>query len=145
MGRDRVFLDTSILIAAVISSRGGSFYILDKLKNNFTLQISKYVLEEAMRTLTDKFPNSELMKSKLLLLLGLGQVEILDNPPKRETNKLKKVISEKDTPVLTSALEHSSYLITFDNEFLGEDILRIARSRGLKIMKPREFVLKFKS
>ena len=46
MLKNRVFVDSSILIAALLSSRGGSFYILTQLKDEFQFQINDYTLEE---------------------------------------------------------------------------------------------------
>jgi predicted nucleic acid-binding protein len=46
MPKNRVFLDSSILITALLSSRGGSFYILTQLKDKLHFQINNYVLEE---------------------------------------------------------------------------------------------------
>lgn len=46
MLKNRVFVDSSILITALLSSRGGSFYILTQLKNKFHFQINNYVLDE---------------------------------------------------------------------------------------------------
>ncbi len=54
-----MFLDTSVLVTAVLSSAGGSFYILNSLKDRFEFFINEYVLEEAIRVLDDKFHQKE--------------------------------------------------------------------------------------
>lgn len=62
MVRNRTFLDTSILITALFSSRGGSFYILSQLKNKFHFQINDYVLEETLEVISKKFPFKKRIK-----------------------------------------------------------------------------------
>ena len=82
MSKNKVFLDTSILITALLSSRGGSFYILTQLRDRFYFQINNYVLEEIMEVLAKKFLSREELKSNLFLLLGLAKVGVLSNSNK---------------------------------------------------------------
>lgn len=82
MSKNKVFLDTSILITALLSSRGGSFYILTQFIARFYFQINNYVLEEIMEVLAKKFLSREELKSNLFLLLGLAKVGVLSNSNK---------------------------------------------------------------
>lgn len=143
MERSSVFLDSSVLIAAVLSSSGGSFYILTKLHSKFKLQINEFVLEEIMRVLGEKFPTKKELKSRLFLLIGSAQVKVLSNPAKQEVIRLTKYIEKEDAPILASALQYSSFLITLDNDFLAHTVLEIAKLKGLVIMKPKDFIEKF--
>ena len=44
MAKPKVFLDSSVIITALLSTQGGSFYIIEYYKINFTFQINKYSL-----------------------------------------------------------------------------------------------------
>jgi predicted nucleic acid-binding protein len=140
MPKSNVFLDSSVIIAALLSPTGGSFYIIEHCKNDFVFQINKYSLDEIQNILGSKFAGQPELKTKLFLLLGITQVKILDNPPKKQIIEMIKHISENDTPILASALKHSDYLITLDNEFLEPEIVEMAKKKSLIILKPKEFI-----
>ena len=110
--KPKVFLDASVLIAAVLSSKGGSFYILNKFKGDFEFQTNAYVFEEVESVLERKFPGREDFRNKLFLLLGLTPVRILPDPPRESVTPLTGLINPEDAPILASALAHSSYLLT---------------------------------
>ena len=129
-----------MLIAAVLSSSGGSFYILSKLHIKFELQINRFVLEETMQVLDEKFSARRELKNTLFLLLGSARVRVLPAPSKKEVTMLTKYIEKEDAPILASALRYSSFLITLDNDFLDEKVLKLAKAKGLAIIKPREFI-----
>lgn len=42
----KVFLDTSVLVAALLSQKGGSFYIITQLNDVYDFVINKFVLKE---------------------------------------------------------------------------------------------------
>ncbi len=140
MEKDKVFLDTSVLVTAVLSSAGGSFYILNSLKDRFEFFINEYVLEEAIRVLDDKFHQKEDYKNKLFLLIGLASIKIVLNPPAKQVKKLTRILNEKDCPILASAIKHCSYLITLDNDFLSREVAEFSLKKRLMILKPKDFI-----
>lgn len=144
MARPAVFLDTSIFITALLSSKGGAFYILNTFQDQVDFQTNEYVLGEIGDVLQNKFAHKSDMRTKLFLLLGTANVIILPNRPKSEATRLKKYISEKDAPILASALAESKYLLTLDNEFLSEKIIAVAVSKKLAILKPKGFIERFR-
>lgn len=143
MSKNKVFLDTSILITALLSSRGGSFYILTQFRDRFYFQINNYVLEEVMEVLKKKFLSREELKSNLFLLLGLAKVKVLSNPTKSSLGSLDKIINQKDAPILCSALQDSDYLLTLDKDFLNKKIQDFAKENNLLIFTPRQFIESF--
>lgn len=145
MAKNRVFLDSSILITAVLSSKGGSFYILTQLRNICEFQINDYVFEETKRILDSKFSATPELKTKLFLLAGTSDIRVFSNPSKKEIRTFTKVIEKEDAPILASAIKHSSYLLTLDNDFFKKEAVRFAQQKGLEILKPREFISIFKS
>jgi len=140
MAGNRVFLDSSILITAILSSQGGSFYILTQLKDKFYFQINNYVLEEVFEVLDKKFYSQKELKNYLFLLLGLAKVEILSNSSQSSLKRLFKVINREDAPILASALSNSNYLLTLDKDFLDEKVRDLARKNNVLIFTPKEFI-----
>lgn len=141
MRKSSVFLDTSVLLTALLSSRGGSFYILNTFREKFDFQINDYVLREANEVLARKFPARDDLKRQLFLLLGWVPINVLPEPPKRKIiQELHKIIPDDDVSILVSALAHSSYLLTLDNDFLTAQVKEFASRRGLTILKPKEFI-----
>jgi len=140
MGRNKIFLDTSILVTAALSSRGGSFYILTQMKEKYQFQINKYVLDELHDLIEGKFLSDTDFQSRLFFLLGVANVEILENPSRATFKKLLKFINTDDVPILSSALQHSNYLLTLDKAFLQPKVKDFAKTRGLLIYNPREFL-----
>lgn len=140
MLKNRIFLDSSILITALLSSRGGSFYILTQLKNKFHFQINNYVLEEIFKVLDKKFFSQKELKNHLFLLMGLAKVEILPNPVQSSLKKLSRFINKEDAPILASVFLNSDYLLTLDKDFLNEKIRNFAKENNVLIFTPKEFI-----
>lgn len=140
MGKDKVFLDTSVLITAVLSSAGGSFYILNSFKDRFDFFINEYILEESIKVLDDKFYKREDFKRKLFLLIGLTPVSVIPDPSSNQVKKMTKILNEKDCPILVSALRHCSYFITLDNDFFSREVMGFSLRKKLMILKPKDFI-----
>lgn len=144
MAKNKVFLDSSVLIAAVLSQSGGSFYILNKFRDDFEFQINDYVFNETLAIFDRKFTKDEGFRNKLFLLVGLVKIKILSDPPKAQVNIVARIINTDDAPILASALMHSDYLLTLDNDFLSESVCKFARNKNLIILKPKEFIQRFR-
>ncbi|MBI2099755.1 MAG: putative toxin-antitoxin system toxin component, PIN family [Candidatus Vogelbacteria bacterium] len=140
MDRSSVFLDTSVLVAALLSDTGGSSYLLTVLKDKFTFHTNGYVLAELEHVLDSKFARQAVLYTKLFLILGVAKVVVWPYPPKPSLIPLKKIISEKDAPILAGALAGSDYLLTLDNEFFNDRVVTYARQRKLEIVKPKDLI-----
>ena len=138
--KSRVFLDSSVLIAATLSLQGGSFYILTQLARACEFKINDYVLQETTRVLATKFRSQPTVKTNFFLLIGVAAVLVLPNPPPKQVRVLTEILNPADAPILASALLSSSYLITLDNDFLTQDVVAFAQKRSLTILKPSEFI-----
>jgi predicted nucleic acid-binding protein len=143
MERNRVFLDSSVIIAATLSSRGGSFYILTKWKEQMQFQINEYVVEELVCVMNKKFAGREDFQSRLFLLLGLARVELLRDSHPTAVKRLAKVVNREDAPIVASALAHSNVLLTLDKGLLDERIRSFVKAKGVAILAPREFIMRF--
>ena len=140
MEENRVFLDASVIIAALLSPGGGSFYVISSLKNEYAFVINEYVFEEVNRVLETKFHYSDL-KNYFLMLLGSSGVSILSNPPRQSLNRLKGILSEEDRPILLGAVDAGcSFLLTLDDEFFNPPVVSFAQRHKLRILKPGDFI-----
>ncbi|MBM4401696.1 MAG: putative toxin-antitoxin system toxin component, PIN family [Candidatus Cloacimonetes bacterium] len=135
----RVFLDTSVLIAALFSSKGASAEIL-KLARSGELEIfiSQHVIEETRKTLhlkgTQLLPVFEgILKTKIF--------NVLPNPSKKEIDLSKLIVKdEKDVPILAIAMQEKvDYLVTLDRKDFIDDTT-VAKKSRLKILTPGAFV-----
>ena len=143
MARPKVFVDSSVIIASLLSAMGGSSYILNNYHEDCEFQTNEYGLTEIQRVLNDKFADQPTLQSQFFLLLGTARIIVLPNPTKQERNKWAKYISEIDAPILASAIKQSNYLITLDNEFLKDIVMDTAHTHGLIILKPKDFIERF--
>lgn len=136
----RVFFDSSVIIAALLSSDGASYRTLSELPDAHTFQINEYVFEEVRRSIERKFRNQPALLSNLMSIIGLSGITILQNPTKEEVNKAESIISKKDAQILASALIGSDFLLTLDNEFFKPSVIQVAGENGLEILKPGDFI-----
>ncbi|MBI2263419.1 putative toxin-antitoxin system toxin component, PIN family [Candidatus Berkelbacteria bacterium] len=142
--RHKVFLDTSVLLSALFSRRGGSFYILSQLKDHFEILINEYVLEEVLSVLNRKFPAKFDFKNTLFILLAVGKVKVLPNPSPKLVESASEIIEKEDAPILASAILESDFLVTLDKDFLEEMVQKFMEKKNIIICTPREFIKKWR-
>ena len=114
----RVFVDTNIIISAILFPNGKVAQVFSHLLEKHTLIISSYTKKECEEVFEKKFP---LKKAQLDIFFdGIG-FEEFKSPEKINQKKYPKIRDIKDLPVLVSAiLSDSDILITGDKDF--EDI-----------------------
>lgn len=139
MKKTNVFVDSSVLISAILSSTGGSFYILQEYKEQCKFLINVYILDEILGVIQKKFPKRHLERS-LFLLISTIPIYIVSDPPKQDISKFQKILPLKDAPIFASAIRHSSCLLTLDNDFLQEAVVVYAHKHKLNILKPETFI-----
>src|SRR3989344_7451964 len=100
MDRPSAFIDSSVFIAALLSSSGGSFYILNNLADRVIFKTNNYVLDEINDVLNVKFSGQYNLYSTLFLLLSVAKIVVESNPLKGALKKFAKIISKKDAPIL---------------------------------------------
>jgi predicted nucleic acid-binding protein len=143
MDKPSIFLDSSVVIAALLSVQGGSSYILREKHELFEFQASEHVLSEVQDVLSGKLKEQSHLSATLFLLLGIAEVQTVPNPSKLKLASIAGIISNKDAPILVSAMEHSDYLLTLDNEFFKTAIVQVAKENNLGILKPGDLVQLF--
>lgn len=128
----RLFLDTSVLLAASGSARGASREIFRRASaKHWILIATPYVLEEVLRNLTDLPPSASgdwaALRPEVLIM---DDVLTLDRPAVFEV--------PKDRPVLFSALAWADVLLTLDEGDFGGFMDR--PFYGLFVLRPGVFL-----
>jgi putative PIN family toxin of toxin-antitoxin system len=140
MAKSRVLVDTSVLIAALLSSRGGAFYVLQHLSQQLSFQINDYILRKVNINLNNKFLNQPSLKNRFFSIMAASKVAVLPNPSYEQLRVVAKVVNKKDAPILASALAESDCLLTLDNDFLAGKVVKHAEVQGLQILKPETLI-----
>lgn len=136
----KAFLDASVLVAAALSPKGGSFRILTEAAvRNVQLRASRYAYGEAERNIKEKYPH------RLEEFYHLTQFFVFTiEPSKKLVEETMEVIDFKDTAVLAAALNiHADVLLTLDRKHFLENPLIRKRYPLMEILAPGDFIQKY--
>ncbi len=131
----RLFLDTSVLLAAAGSADGASrFLFLNARAQGWRLLSSPYCVDEAVRNLCKLGPKAtHYWRSSLCLRVEMVPIELV-------FDQVLVFPKAKDRPVLLSALgAQAEVLLTLDEH----DFQRVigARVYGLRVRSPGQFLM----
>lgn len=129
----RVFIDTSVLFAAVYSQSGYAHDLITlALNEKVTVILSKTILNEVERNLRKKAPQRLAPYRTLLLLLDAETSE----PSSDIFESVSDYVVAKDVHVVAAAIAaQPDYLVTYDRKHLL-DVPEVALRSGLKIITP---------
>ena len=129
----RVFVDTTVLFAAVYSSTGSARDLIRlATEEKVQLIVSQRVLIEMERNLQKKAPD-QLPAYRLLLAAVVP--EMADEPAELAQSIATYVVS-KDAPIVAAAVHAQvDYLVTYDRKHLL-DRPEVAQQSGLAIVTP---------
>lgn len=139
--RWKVFLDTSALIAGIVSTRGAAREVL-RLCEAWVVEpfVSRQVLTEADRNLSAKVP--PLVPDYRHLIQHMAPT-LLDDPTRAEVAKAARIIHRKDAPILAAAINGEvDYLITWNTRHFHTPSVREAVR--FRIVTPGEFLEEFR-
>lgn len=135
--RFKVFLDSNVIISGLFSDKGSPRVILDLLSLNLPVLsgvTGEYNIIEIERNLLKKMPGVLPLYKKYLKLLNL---DIVPLPLSADIKKLFGHTSDKDIPVLASAIiSDADFLLTGDKK----DFLKLKGRYSFKILTPVEFL-----
>lgn len=140
----KVFLDTSVLVAALLSPEGGSAQIVEFCEAKlFQGVISSDVDRELMEVIRRKFPEVELHAKKIL---KAAHLKIIKKTAPTFLKKASRWIEYlNDAKILAAAKQgKTDYLITLDIRHFLKDP-KIAQKAGMKISTPGDFLKIFRS
>lgn len=134
----RVFIDSSVLIAASISRSGyARDLVLMGVDRLVQLAVSSFVLAETRRNLARKSPGGVTAFDAFIALDFL----LCTNPPDRLVREVAHLIESKDAAIVAGALTaHCHTLATFDRRHLLSEARRIEEQWGLHVQTPGELV-----
>lgn len=137
----KVFLDSSVLVAACASKTGASAFILGwcragKLKGYISLE----ALKEAKKNVELKL--SVIGKKRFAYYLKFANLILAASSSPEKISQCEKYIAPKDAPILAAALKSPvSFLITLDRKhFFNARLVKFVEP--LEILTPGDFVRK---
>ncbi|MBI4309241.1 MAG: putative toxin-antitoxin system toxin component, PIN family [Candidatus Omnitrophica bacterium] len=138
----KVFLDTNVLIAGLVSRTGASAAILDLGEaEEIRIVISRHVLIEADRVFLAKF--SPLIDRFRMFIKNLAPL-LIDDPQPQAVREAGKVIEPDDAPILAAVKnEDIDYLVTLNTKHF-----KTAKARAYlstPILTPGEFLTAFRA
>jgi predicted nucleic acid-binding protein len=135
----RVFLDSNVILSGLISDKGAPRIILDLLCLNLPVLIGltgRYNIIEIKRNLKKKMPEILPIYEEYFPKL---RFEIVPLPSPEEVGRFSGSISDKDVPVLVSAIRgKADFLVTGDKKDF--DKLKVRGNYPFKILGPSEFL-----
>lgn len=135
MKKVNIFLDSSALIAGVISEKGAAHALLQLGETqDILLTISEFVATETKRNIAKKSPESIDSASKQI---KKAKISIVPDPSEKEIQANLFLINDpKDVPVLLAAIiAKVDYLATHDRKHFLDDP-KVAEKSGIKIGTP---------
>jgi putative PIN family toxin of toxin-antitoxin system len=133
----RVFLDSNVIFSSLYSSQGPPGLIVQRhVEGRLTAIISRQVLHEVVRTVTERLPRA---LPALKTFLESAPPEICGDARPAEAAKWMEFLHAEDAAILAAAVgARPDYLITGDRHFLGDPA--IARKARLFIVTPARFI-----
>ena len=135
MKKPHIFLDSSALIAGIISDTGAAHALLKLGENEYIdLTVSEFVILESERSIAIKSPQDT---SNLRNILVRSQLTIIRDPSAEEIKKNLYLISDpNDVPILLSAMKAKvDFLATHNRKHFLDDP-KVSEKSGLKIGTP---------
>jgi putative PIN family toxin of toxin-antitoxin system len=135
MKQNKVFLDSSIIIAGLASKKGGSYEVLTLAELKIIIPcISENVVSEVFRNIQKKLPGSTPYFYTLFKKLPLKIIDPLDE----DLARARKLINEKDALILAAAMSGKvDWLLSLDRHFLKTGL---EGKVGFKFGTPGEFL-----
>jgi predicted nucleic acid-binding protein len=132
----RIFLDSSVLYAAVFSATGPARrLILKGLAGSVILAVSDLVLEETKRNLTKNAPAT--LPYFMILADFLSPQAI--RPTKAEVIRAARLVHLKDAPIVAAAAKaKADYLATHDVKHLLTHAQAIEQAYRITVLTPTE-------
>jgi len=137
-----IFFDASVLFAALYSSTGGSFALVQLVKQGSIRGITSQTVIEELENNLSKFEN--LNSINIYNLISESNIIVCDEISTDEEQIWIGQIEEKDIHVIVGALStQCTYLVTLDKKHLHNAKTQ-ALCTEIQILNPKELLLKLK-
>lgn len=138
----KVFLDSSVIFAGIVSETGASRVILDLSESKkIESYISSIIVEEVLRNLKKKF--GEKLVIDFLRFLSKSNFKKIEFENEEEILQYASYTAKKDAHVIAGAYKSAaSYLISLDKKHILPLMIEgvTTQSFPFKIMPPSEFL-----
>ncbi|OGK21650.1 hypothetical protein A3C23_02640 [Candidatus Roizmanbacteria bacterium RIFCSPHIGHO2_02_FULL_37_13b] len=134
-----VFIDSSVLVAACVSTKGASAYLLGLSRKGLIKgYISRDVIGEAKKNINFKLKDDH--KKIFKIYLQYAKLGVIDEPLPELIELCEKVIYNKDAPILAAAIQSPcQYLVTLDRKhFLTNEVAKFVKK--IVIITPGDFI-----
>jgi predicted nucleic acid-binding protein len=135
----RIFLDSNVILSGLLSDKGAPKIILDilSLKLSFLTGLTgQYNIIEIERNIKKKLPRALPVYKKYF---PKSTIKIIPLPSAEEIRKYSGRVSEKDVPVLVSAIKGNvDFLLTGDKRHFEK--LKNLRKYPFAVVSPSEFL-----
>ena len=135
MSKFNIFLDSSALIAGVISKTGAAYVLLELgEQEEILLTISAMVIIESERSIAKKSPKN---LNRLREAIKAANLKVVQDPSSEEKEANLYLIDDPDdVPILLAAMKAKvDYLATHNRKHFLDDP-KVAEKSGLKIGTP---------
>ena len=135
----RVYVDASVIIAALLSKTGGSALLLRYVEQGIIKGIvSQTVLEEAYRL--DKSKRRNISNKQIGEYIAHTGLMVCERITRQEIERYRDVIEDKDAHLLAGAkLTKCDYLVSLDRKHVVREDLQ-GKVLPLKIVVPGEML-----
>lgn len=125
----RVFIDSSVLVAASGSKAGASALILGYSRSRqITGVVSPDVVREAQKNVLKKMSPEKAIR--LDQYLRLAKLDLTPTPSQSQINECKRIIVEKDAPILAACLANQT------DALVSLDFKHILKPKTAQFLKP---------
>lgn len=137
----KVFLDTNVFIAGLLSASGASSAVLDLGEaEEILIVVSEQVLVELDRNMLSKFP---MLVARYRSFIQNLEPLLADNPSPALVKKVHQWIPTDDAPIVAAAIHASAdYLVSLDVRHFHTKALKAHVS--IPIVTPSEFLHLFR-
>ena len=137
----KVFIDTSALIAGILSPTGAAHEVLRLCEAGVVKAVmSRQVLVEADRNISEKLP--AFLSEYHVFLKHLSPL-IVDDPSRLAVDRAGEIIHRNDAPILAAAIEAGvAYLVTWNTRHFQKKVVRDYAQ--FPILTPGEFLEEFR-
>jgi len=138
----KVFLDSSVVFSAFHSDTGGSMRIVrEAFEYDIRLVISPRVIEEAVSSLTEKYPHTVPLFPRWL---EHAKFSIVPKPSPRLVKQFEKIIASNDAPILAAAQRaKADVLVTLDRKDFIDNVAVRKAQLPFTIFTPGDFIKKY--
>lgn len=141
MKRERIFLDSSVWIAAILSESGGSRKILDTLRDqDLCILLSDRVKEEVLVNIGRKAPS---FLQKAHFLLSRQRIRVSGKASMKQIVPYLEILPKEDAQVFAEAYKaRAIHFITLDQKHFIACRQKLQKLSGISIFTPGEFIQK---